>query len=164
MGILSANLILNTILFWFVLRIYVAPGLPGLEWEAIALPIVLLHSSRHLGLMFLSAGATYPGLPITFAWPAAIGDFMAALIAAVAAVLIVRRARGRRTLVWAFNIWGSADLLAAITLATAFDVESLMGPAYWIPAFWVPLLLATHAFLFLVLVRTRPHPGAPAPR
>src|SRR2546427_4565040 len=41
-------------------------------------PILLLHSFRHLGLMFLTRGATYPGMPAQFAYPAALGDLRCA--------------------------------------------------------------------------------------
>jgi len=53
--------------------------------------------------------------------------------------------------VWTFNIFGTIDLLAAITTATIYNAPVAMGPAYWIPAFWVPLLLVTHYVTFIVL-------------
>jgi hypothetical protein len=57
-------------------------------------------------------------------------------------------------LVWVFNVVGTVDLIAAITLATTYDAASFMGPAYWIPAFWVPALLVTHYITFVVLLRS----------
>jgi len=53
--------------------------------------------------------------------------------------------------VWIFNIFGAADLLAAITMATIYNAPVTMGPTYWIPAFWVPLLLVTHYVTFVLL-------------
>jgi len=55
--------------------------------------------------------------------------------------------------VWIFNIFGTLDLLAAITFATIYNAPVTMGPAYWIPAFWVPLLLVTHYVTFVLLGR-----------
>jgi hypothetical protein len=52
-----------------------------------------------------------------------------------------------------FNVVGTADLLAAIALATIYGAPPYMGPAYWIPAFWVPALLVTHYVTFVVLWR-----------
>jgi hypothetical protein len=103
-------------------RLYVLPRLETLKPQSVLLPILLLHAFRHLGLMFLAPGATYPGLPPAFAYPAAVGDLLAALLA-----------------------------LAAIALATIDGAAASMGPAYWIPAFWVPALLVTHYITFLVL-------------
>jgi hypothetical protein len=63
--------------------------------------------------------------------------------------------RTPRPLVWIFNVVGTLDLLAAITLATIYGAAAFMGPAYWIPAFWVPALLVTHYLTFVILRRER---------
>lgn len=54
-------------------------------------------------------------------------------------------------MVWVFNIFGSLDLLVAITLANIYQALPYMGAAYWIPAFWVTALLVTHYLTFIVL-------------
>jgi hypothetical protein len=118
-------------------------------------PILLLHSFRHLGLMFLTRGATYPGMPAQFAYLAALGDSLAAVLAFAALVAVARNYRAARVLVWLFNVEGTLDLMAAIVLSTAYGAPVYMGPAYWIPAFWVPALLVTHYVTFLVLRRDR---------
>ena len=56
-----------------------------------------------------------------------------------------------RPLGWTVNIFGTVDLLAAITMATIYNASVAMGPTYWIPAFWVPLLLVTHYVTFVLL-------------
>ena len=151
MNILTVNLLLSTFVFWMAARIYLLPRLPELDVRAVLVPILLLHAMRHLGLMFLAPGATYAGIPPQFAYPAALGDLLAALLATVALVAVVRAVRAARLLVWIFNVEGTLDLVAAITLATLFDASADMGPAYWIPAFWVPALLVTHYVTFVVL-------------
>ena len=153
MNILTVNLLFSTFVFWVAARIYLLPKLPRLEPQAVLLPILLLHAFRHLGLMFLAPGATYAGIPPQFAYPAAFGDLLAALLALAAIPALVRNARAARPLVWVFNVEGTLDLLAAIVLATAFRAPAYMGPAYWIPAFWVPALLVTHYLTFVVLLR-----------
>jgi len=152
-NILTVNLLFSTFVFWVAARIYLLPKLPRLEPQAVLLPILLLHAFRHLGLMFLAPGATYAGIPPQFAYPAAFGDLLAALLALAAIPALVRNARAARPLVWVFNVEGTLDLLAAIVLATAFRAPAYMGPAYWIPAFWVPALLVTHYLTFVVLLR-----------
>jgi hypothetical protein len=150
-NILTANLVLSTFVFWVAARIYVLPSLPRLGAQAILVPILLLHSMRHLGLMFLATGATYAGLPAQFAYPAALGDLLTALLAMTAILTNLPR-----PLVWTFNVVGTLDLLAAITLATIYGAPDFMGPAYWIPAFWVPALLVTHYLVFTVLMQRKP--------
>lgn len=153
LNLLTVNLVLSTFVFWIAARIYVLPKLPRLEPRTVLLPILLLHSLRHLGLMFLAAGGTYAGMPAQFAYPAAFGDLLAAVLAMVAIVPVLKGARSALPLLWIFNVAGTLDLAAAITLATLYGAAEYMGPAYWIPAFWVPALLVTHYLVFVILIR-----------
>jgi hypothetical protein len=153
--ILAINLVASTVVFYAAARLYVLPKLGTWSFRTIMAPILLLHSFRHLGLMFLAPGATYPGMPAQFAYPAAFGDLLAALLAFGALVAVVRGHRAARGLVWAFNVEGTLDLMLAIVLTTLYGASAYMGPAYWIPAFWVPALLVTHYITFRVLLRDR---------
>jgi hypothetical protein len=153
MNVLTANLVFSTLVFWIAARIYLLPRLAELQPSSVVIPILLLHALRHLGLMFLAPGAIYPGLPVQFATPAAWGDFTAAVLALIALAAVRARSHLARPLVALFNIEGTVDLIAAITLATAHNAAPHMGPAYWIPAFWVPALLVTHYIVFLLLGR-----------
>jgi len=58
MNILTVNLLFSTLILWIGCRIYILPRLHTLTPRTVLLPILLLHSSRHLGLMFLAPGAT----------------------------------------------------------------------------------------------------------
>src|SRR5262249_51465430 len=68
----------------------------------------LLHSFRFIGLAFLVKCVVAPELPAAFAVPAAYGDLIAALLALVALVAL-RRAGFGIPLVWAFNLWATAE-------------------------------------------------------
>jgi hypothetical protein len=153
-NILTVNLILSTFVFWVAARLYLVPRLAELRPKTVLVPILLLHSMRHLGLMFLAPGAVYAGIAPEFARPAAFGDLLTAVLAMIAlGALVTATSKGARVLVWIFNVVGVLDLVLAIVLATVYNAPALMGPAYWIPAFWVPALLVTHYITFLVLVR-----------
>jgi hypothetical protein len=153
--VLPLNLVANTAIFYLAARLYLLPLIPRLRPQQILIPILLLHSTRHLGMMFLTRGATYPGLPAQFAYPAAFGDLVTAIIAFATIPLVLRGSRLEKPMVWTFNIFGTVDLLAAITTATIYNAPVAMGPAYWVPAFWVPLLLVTHYITFVVLLSRR---------
>jgi len=58
MNVLTVNLLFSTFVFWVAARLYLFPKLDELEARSVLLPILLLHSLRHLGLMFLAPGAT----------------------------------------------------------------------------------------------------------
>lgn len=153
MNVLTVNLVFSTLVFWIAVKLYVFPRLHALPARTVLVPILLLHSTRHLGLMFLAPGATYPGLAREFAYPAAFGDLLAAVLALVALLAVVMRWRSARFLVWIFTLEGTIDLIIAIALAQLHAAAAFMGAAYWIPALWVPALLVTHYLTFLVLIR-----------
>ena len=152
---LTVNLVFGTLIFAVAAKIYVLPKLNDWRPQAVLIPILLLHSQRHLGLMFLASGAVYAGMPPQFAWPAAIGDFIAALLAFLAIPLTLRDFQSAKAVLWIFNVFGLLDLLVAIVLANLFDARFYMGAAYWIPSFWVPALLVTHYIVFRILVAER---------
>jgi hypothetical protein len=151
-GFLTVNLLGSTLIFWAAARLYVVPNLARWESRSVLMPILLLHSFRHLGLMFLAPGAIYPGLPREFAVPAAFGDLAASVLAFASLIAVARKLRSARALTWAFNVEGTVDLISAITLATVHRAAPFMGPAYWIPAFWVPALLVAHYLVFRILL------------
>src|SRR5205814_5077905 len=59
--VLTVNLIANTAIFYVAARLYLLPLISRIRPQGILVPILLLHSMRHLGLMFLTRGATFPG-------------------------------------------------------------------------------------------------------
>ena len=152
--VLPLNLIANTAIFYVAARLYLLPLISRFRPQQILVPILLLHSMRHLGMMFLTRGATYPGLPSQFAKKAAFGDLTTAILAFVAIPLVLSGSGLAKPAVWIFNVVGTVDLLVAITTATIYNAPPAMGPAYWIPAFWVPMLLATHYVTFVLLGRS----------
>ena len=152
--VIVLNLLANTAIFYVAARLYLLPLVPHVEPQQILVPILLLHSMRHLGMMFLTRGATYPGLPSQFANKAAFGDLMTSVIALVAIPLVLSGSGLAKPAVWIFNVVGTVDLLVALTTATIYNAPPAMGPAYWIPAFWVPMLLVTHYVTFVLLGRS----------
>lgn len=158
MSILTLNLLFSTLVFWIAIRLYILPKIED-KGPQVLVPILLLHSTRHLGLMFLASGATYPGMPSQFAYPAAFGDVVAALLALISVYALSKHSSKAYVLVWVFNLFGTLDLLLAITMGTIYDAEAYMGPSYWIPALWVPALLVTHAVTFILLWRHRRGPS-----
>src|SRR5438874_9004209 len=109
--VLTVNLIANTAIFYVAARLYLLPLISRIRPQLILVPILLLHSMRHLGLMFLTRGATFPGMPPQFAYPAAFGDLITAILAFTAIPLVWRGAGLAKSAVWIFNIFGTLDLL-----------------------------------------------------
>lgn len=115
-------------------------------------PLLLLHSFRFIGLVFLIPGAVSPDLPPAFAHSAAYGDIVAATLALLS--LLALPSGTGVALAWIFNVWGAADVLNAFYQANhAGLLAGQLGAAYFIPTLAVPLLLVTHALAFRILLR-----------
>jgi hypothetical protein len=133
---------------------YVWPRMRELPLHAAVRPILHLHLFRYIGLSLLVPGVVGQGLQRAFAAPAAYGDLIALGLAWVA--LMAGAGRHARLAVWAFSLWGSADLLFAFyqgPIGVGINPASL-GAAWFIPTLAVPLLLWTHVLVFASLLRT----------
>lgn len=135
---------------------YIWPALREYPYPENLKPILLLHGFRFLGLAFVIPGVVSPDLPAAFAQPVAYGDLISASLALLALSTLGTRAGTVAT--WAFNIFGTADLLFGfyqgngISLA---DRQGLLGATYFILAAYVPLLFITHGLVFRILLRSK---------
>jgi uncharacterized membrane protein len=93
-----------------VAALYIWPQLRGRSRVDALQPLLVLHAFRFIGLSFLVPGVVSPDLPIAFARGAAYGDIVAAILAL--ATLTTLRTSAGIALAWAFNVWGSFDLVA----------------------------------------------------
>jgi hypothetical protein len=131
---------------------YIWPELRDRRRDDALRPLLILHSFRFEGLVFLVPGVVSPDLPAAFAHSAAYGDIMAATLALLS--LLTLPTRAGIVIVWIFNLWGSADLLRAFYEGNANGLlAGQLGAAYFIPTFVVPLLLITHGLIFRILLQ-----------
>ena len=152
--LLRAAMGLSVLAWAAVCRVYLWPRIRELPLDDAARPILLLHVFRFVGVTFLVPGIVEPSLPSAWAAPAAYGDLGATALAWLA--LALGRRPGSRAALWAFNLWGTADLLFAFYQGrvVGLDVRAAsLGGAFWIVLLLVPLLLCTHAVLFVLLMR-----------
>ncbi len=149
------NLVLSLVAFSLVAKWYVLPRLGVLSLRAALEPFLLLHSFRHIGLMFLAGGAVETTLPVAFSQPAAFGDLATSLLAFASLLALRRGWPGALGLVWTFNVVGTLDLFNAVGRGVMHDAAAGMGATFWIPSVVVPALLVTHALMFILLVRER---------
>jgi len=152
--IVVLNLTFSLVVFVFIAKWYVTPWLKSVSLDAALKPILLLHSFRHLGMMFLVPGVVSPQLPASFAYPAAYGDLLASVLALIALIALRYRWSAAIPLVWLFNLEGTVDLLYAVSQGVIHEVGGLLGATYWIPALLVPPLLVTHYLVFQLLWRS----------
>jgi hypothetical protein len=131
---------------------YIWPELRHKRRSEALRPVLILHSFRFLGLAMLVPGVVSPDLPPAFAQPAAYGDLITTILALLT-LLVLPRGAGV-VMAWIFNLWGFADLLNAFYQGNGAGLlAGQLGAAYFIPTFFVPLLLVTHALAFRILLQ-----------
>ena len=123
--------------------------------------MMAMQAWRFAGLGFLALYA-HGVLPGFFAWPAGLGDIAIGVTAPWLLVVLMRHpsfAASRTFLIW--NLLGILDLVVALTtgalgtiLVAGADAGVTTGamaqmPLVFIPAFFVPILLALHAAALL---------------
>jgi hypothetical protein len=153
-ALFGISVILSFISWGIIATRYIWPALRRVPRAEALRPLLLLQTFRFVGLAFVIPGVVSPDLPVAFARPAAYGDLSSSILALLA-IATLGSTLGI-ILAWAFNILGSADLLYAFYEGNRVHLDSapgLQGAAYFIPTVLVPLLLITHALVFLLLLK-----------
>jgi hypothetical protein len=145
-ALFGISVLLCFVALGIVTALYIWPRLETMSREDALTALVVPHTFRFIGLSFLIPGVVSPSLPPAFAAPTAYGDLGATLLAIAATGALATRAAFALPLVWALNLWGSVDLVAAIyqgQLGVHIGPGTL-GSAFYIPTVIVPQLLITH--------------------
>jgi len=142
-------------------------ALPGFRGWLASLDVrrlVAVHCTRFVGIYFLLLYGRGQ-LPYDFAVKGGWGDIAVAIGAT--ALVAVPGLVARRGLVLAWNVLGLLDILfvgATAARLAAADPSSMRGllhlPLSLLPTFLVPLIIATHVWLFWRLT-SAPHPRPP---
>lgn len=141
---------LSVVAWGVIAKLIFMPRLATLPRKETLLWLALPHVFRHIGMVFLVPGVVAEPLPMSFAGPAAYGDLLTGLLALVAVVSLRSGWAGALLVVWIFNVVGTVDLANALRHRDAIPD---MGAAWFIPTFFVPLLLVTHFLIFRALLR-----------
>jgi hypothetical protein len=149
------QLVLGYVAWLLCFGVYIWPRLGSMDRVDAQRAIATLHSFRFFGLVFILPGVVGPHLPAGFAAFAAYGDFATGVLAMLA-LLSVRIRPLFWTLVIAFNVVGTADIILDYYHAIQGGLPALagqLGATYAIPIIYVPLLMITHLVAFYFLAR-----------
>ena len=146
---------LSTLVYALLAWWYVAPLLGRLPRNRALTPLLVLHTFRTVGLVFILPGVVGTHLPDAFAVPAAYGDLVAAVLALVALLTLRAGWRAATVVVWLFGLEGTVDLVYGIFQGARVNIAGgyALGPAWFLPTFVVPALLVAHALIFWLLLR-----------
>jgi len=150
-AIFVLQFVLSVLLFGLIARWVVAPWLATQSQQNALFWLTLPHAFRYIGMVFLVPGVVAQPLPDYFAIPAAYGDLAASVLAILALVLLRIGWTGTMGVLWLFNVVGTVDLLNALRHV---EVVSDFGSVWYIPTFFVPLLLVSHFMIFARLLKS----------
>jgi len=125
--------------------------------------LILLHSWRMLGFGFVFL-YFYDVLPALFAFPAGVGDAMAATFAVFLAIAMYQNKAISKKWIYRWNNFGLLDFVIAVSLgimSRTGNIGQLEGhvasdamgvlPLVMIPTFIVPFYIITHIIIYLQL-------------
>lgn len=154
-GALFGLSILCSFFAWgIVVWLFLWPQIGAMSERSALMAFMVPHMFRFIGLGFLIPGVVSETLPPGFARPAAWGDLAAALLAMLSTLALATNLPGALDLVWAFNIWGTIDLLNAMLQGPRklqVSGPGALGATFYIPTLVVPGLLISHAIIFRLL-------------
>jgi len=129
---------------------YLAPWLAEKTIHKALMLLIIPHTLRHVGLTFFVPGVVAETMPDYFANSVAFGDLISGLLAILCLIALKKGWRMALLLVWIFNIFGTVDLLNAMS---DVNIPAKLGATWFIPTFWVPFLLVTHFMIFVRLFK-----------
>ena len=144
-AIFGLQIFMSVVLCSLLAKWFIAPWLKEKTQRESLFLLTLPHATRHVGMVFLVPGVVSQSLPHGFAVFAAYGDLAAGVLAMLVLIALRGRWVGTTALVWIFNIVGTVDLPNALRHSEAVPH---LGAAWYIPTFWVPVLLVTHIMIF----------------
>ncbi len=154
-AIFVLQFVLSLLVFALLAKWLLAPWLAHQTRREALFWLTLPHAFRYIGLVFLVPGVVAQPLPSDFANPAAYGDLLTSILALLALVALRTSWKGALAVVWLFNVVGTVDLLNALR---HLDIVPNLGAAWYIPTFFVPLLLVTHVMIFVRLLKPTANP------
>jgi hypothetical protein len=149
-AIFALQFVISVVVIAQLARWELAPRLANLSATDALFWLALPHAFRHVGMVFLVPGVVDQPLPDYFAVPAAFGDLTSGLLAFFAMFALRSRWAIAIPALWVFNVVGTVDLFNALRHA---EVVPDFGAAWYIPTFFVPLLLVTHFMIFARLLK-----------
>jgi len=157
LAIFGLQLFLSLVVYTLIAKWHIAPWLASKPIRDALPPLLFPHAIRHLGLTFFVPGVVAEPLPTYFSYSVGFGDLISGLLAIVSLVALRRGWGMALPMVWVFNVVGTADLLNALHNPASVP---LLGATWFIPTFWVPVLLVTHGMIFAQLVKKARRPSS----
>ncbi|WP_350292662.1 hypothetical protein [uncultured Croceitalea sp.] len=142
---------------WLVLSIFlIVPKLNQLSKKTLLILLVIPQMFRYIGVsVAASPVVTSKNIPIELAQHIAIGDWLTAVCAVIAFILLNTNSKLAITSVWILNIIGFADQIMTMTRATEAGLANYMDAAWYVPTVLLPIMTVSHILIFYYLIKSK---------
>ena len=140
---------------WTVLSILlIVPKLNQLNKKTVLTILVIPQLFRYIGVsVAASSVVTSPDIPLELARHIALGDWLTAVFAILAFVLLRTNSRFSIASVWLLNILGFADQIMTMSQATMAGLANYMDAAWYVPTVLLPIMTVSHILIFYYLLK-----------
>lgn len=133
---------------------YLWPWLQTQSYTQALMPLLFIHTFRTVALGVLIPALVDPEFPPSIAATIGYGDLTSSILALLTLTALVMKSRIVLPLAWLFSIVGSIDVIGATLIGAQNEMYSFdLGPQWYVPTFYVPLLMVTHVLIVLLLLK-----------
>lgn len=151
--VLGIQCTFSFILFFLIARWYIDPLLSLQNRDKYLVILLIINVFRYLPLSLYLPGQVSDDFPILVKDIIAHGDFLAALLAFVALLMVKYKFRFSRQFVWLFSMVSIVDIVLALTFAMKAKVYQLpLGFNYFVVAVYVPMLMVLQIQIIKILI------------
>jgi len=148
------QMLLSALVYSLIANWYIAPALAHLPQLEIFGYLLLPHALRHIGLTAIVPAVVDPNVPKEWSRPVGYGDLLTQVVAMLAILAIRCHWSFAIVMVWIANIVGFGDFVYAGIVATKYKAYNYQLGGFWfLPTFFVPILIVTHFWMFWMLCR-----------
>ena len=147
--ILNMQVIAGLMTFYFAFKWYVFPRLAKLSIYDALVPMVLIHGTRYLGMVFMVDTQVYDAFPDDLAFTVGIWDYSTAILAILTAIALKNKWTYAIPLAWFFNIYGFTDLLVAFPQVFSIQFYNYdIGTMWWAFSTIGVINMISHIYIF----------------
>ena len=154
--VLAVHCTLSLTLFSLLSRWYLMPKISMKNVKEILAILLVVNAFRYLPLSLYMPGQVAPDFPEHVRTLVAFGDFISAILAITALILLKSKSRLATIFLWMFSLVSVVDMILALYYAMTEKVYNLpLGVNYFTVSVYVPLLIVIQFVILKLLINKK---------
>jgi hypothetical protein len=146
---------LTVVIYSLIANWYLAPALAHLPVNETLAYLLIPHALRHIGMTAIVPDVVDANSKIPKQWSRQLGygDLLTAVLALFTIWTLKEQWSFAIAMVWITNVVGTVDSVNVSILSTKHGVyDHGLGGFWFVPTFFVPILIVTHVWIFWILL------------